>query len=49
MTTNLTSPKPVDEKLQEFLDKALYAGGSPTAQQGPAIQPRPVILLFFVS
>src|SRR5438874_5026027 len=33
MTTNLTSPKPVDEKLQEFLDKALYAGGSPTAQK----------------
>ena len=28
-----TPPQPVDEKLQKALDKALYAGGSPSAQK----------------
>lgn len=27
------SPKPIDEKLQKLLDKALYGGGNPAAQQ----------------
>ena len=27
------SPKPIDERLQKILDKALYAGGSETAQK----------------
>src|ERR1700685_4430580 len=26
-------PKPIDERLQKALDKALYAGGNPAAQQ----------------
>ncbi len=28
----LQEPKPIDEKLQKLVDKALYAGGSPIAQ-----------------
>ena len=33
MATTLPSPKPIDEELQKVLDKALYAGGSPSAQK----------------
>jgi nitrite reductase/ring-hydroxylating ferredoxin subunit/uncharacterized membrane protein len=33
MTTNLAAAKPVDEKIQKVIDRALYAGGRPSAQK----------------
>lgn len=33
MTTKLPASKPVDERIQKLIDRALYAGGRPTAQK----------------
>jgi nitrite reductase/ring-hydroxylating ferredoxin subunit/uncharacterized membrane protein len=33
MTTKLAAAKPVDEKIQKVIDRALYAGGRPSAQK----------------
>src|SRR5437773_19934 len=33
MTTKLAAAKPVDENIQKVIDRALYAGGRPSAQK----------------